>query len=70
MSFDITTSSASPLGIWMAYWQTTQRMRCFSGALRRPTISGSDGEQFELEEFQRLGGKYWEAFSNRTKSTK
>jgi hypothetical protein len=33
-------------------------------------ISGSDGKQFELEEFQRLGGKYWEAFSNRAKSTK
>jgi hypothetical protein len=33
-------------------------------------ISGSDGKQFELEEFQRLGEKYWEAFSNRAKSTK
>jgi hypothetical protein len=33
-------------------------------------ISGSGGKQFELEEFQRLGEKYWEAFSNRTKSTK
>ena len=33
-------------------------------------ISGSNGKQFELEEFQRLGEKYWEAFSNRAKSTK
>jgi hypothetical protein len=33
-------------------------------------ISGSDGKQFDLEEFQWLGGKYWEAFSNRAKSTK
>jgi len=33
-------------------------------------ISGNDGKQFELEEFQRLGEKYWEAFSNRAKSTK
>lgn len=32
-------------------------------------ISGSDGKQFELEEFQRLGETYWEAFSNRPKST-
>ena len=32
-------------------------------------ISGTDGKQFELEEFQRLGEKYWEAFSNRAKST-
>jgi hypothetical protein len=32
-------------------------------------ISGSDGKQFELEEFQRLGEKYWEAFSNRARST-
>jgi hypothetical protein len=32
-------------------------------------ISGSDGKQFELEEFQRLGEKYWEAFSNRANST-
>lgn len=28
-------------------------------------ISGSDGKQFALEEFQRLGEKYCEAFSNR-----
>lgn len=28
-------------------------------------ISGSDGKQFELEEFQRLGEAYWEVFSNR-----
>src|SRR5260370_22663112 len=33
-------------------------------------ISGSDGKQFELEQFQRLGEKYWEAFSNRAKSSK
>jgi hypothetical protein len=33
-------------------------------------ISGSDGKQFELEEFRRLGERYWEAFSNRAKSTK
>ena len=33
-------------------------------------ISGSHGKQFELEEFQRLGEKYWEAFSNRAKSAK
>jgi len=32
------------------------------------TISGSNGKQFELEEFQRMGEKYWEAFSNRAKS--
>jgi hypothetical protein len=32
-------------------------------------ISGSDGKQFELGEFQRLGEKYWEAFSKRGKST-
>ena len=31
-------------------------------------ISGSDGKQFELDEFQRLGEKYWEAFSNRASS--
>ncbi|HMI54272.1 MAG TPA: hypothetical protein VK525_22375 [Candidatus Saccharimonadales bacterium] len=33
-------------------------------------ISGSDGKQIELEEFRRLGEKYWEAFSNRANSTK
>jgi hypothetical protein len=33
-------------------------------------ISGSGGKQFELEEFQGLGEKYWEAFSNRSKSRK
>ncbi|HEV3482069.1 MAG TPA: hypothetical protein VGR97_07045 [Candidatus Acidoferrales bacterium] len=33
-------------------------------------ISGSDGKQFELQEFQRLGEEYWEAFSNRAPSTK
>jgi hypothetical protein len=33
-------------------------------------ITGSDGKQFELEAFQRLGEQYWEAFSNRAKSTK
>jgi hypothetical protein len=32
-------------------------------------ILGSDGKRFELEEFQSLGEKYWEAFSNRSKST-
>jgi hypothetical protein len=31
-------------------------------------ISGSDGKQFELEEIQRLGEAYWEAFSNRAGS--
>jgi hypothetical protein len=31
-------------------------------------ISGSDGKQFGLEEFQRLGESYWEAFSRRAKS--
>jgi len=31
-------------------------------------ISGSDGKLFELGEFQQLGEKYWEAFSNRAKS--
>ena len=31
-------------------------------------ILGSDGKLFELEEFQRLGEKYWEAYSNRAKS--
>jgi hypothetical protein len=30
-------------------------------------ISGSDG--IEFEELQRLGAKYWEALSNRAKST-
>jgi hypothetical protein len=33
-------------------------------------ISGSGGKQFELEEFRRLGERYWEAFSNRAKSSK
>jgi len=33
------------------------------------TISGSDGKQFELDQFQRLGEAYWEAFSSRTKPT-
>lgn len=33
-------------------------------------ISGSDGRQFELEEFHRLGEKYWEAFGNRANSAK
>jgi len=33
-------------------------------------ISGSDGKPFDLEEFQRLGEKYWEAFSIRGKSAK
>jgi hypothetical protein len=32
-------------------------------------ISGSDGRGFELEEFKRLGEAYWEAYSDRTKST-
>ena len=32
------------------------------------TISGSDGKQFGLDQFQRLGEAYWEAFSSRTKS--
>jgi len=26
---------ASPLGIWMAYWETTQRMRCFLAPKKR-----------------------------------
>jgi hypothetical protein len=33
-------------------------------------ISGSDGKQFELAEFQRLGEEYWDAFSNRAKATR
>jgi hypothetical protein len=33
-------------------------------------ISGSDGKQFNFEEFQRLGETYWEAFSKRAESTK
>ncbi len=33
-------------------------------------ISGSDGKQFELGQFQRLGEAYWEAFSKRANSTK
>jgi hypothetical protein len=33
-------------------------------------ISGGDGKQFELEEFQQLGEKYWEAFSSRGRSAK
>jgi hypothetical protein len=33
-------------------------------------ISGSDGKQFGLEEFRRLGETYWEAFSRRAESTK
>src|ERR1700735_276350 len=32
-------------------------------------ISGNDGKQFELEEFQRLGERYWEACSIRAKSS-
>src|SRR5277367_305865 len=32
-------------------------------------IAGSDGSQFGVEEFQRLGGAYWEAFSKRAKPT-
>ena len=32
-------------------------------------ILGTDGKQYEVEEFQRLGEKYWEAFSDRAKST-
>ena len=33
-------------------------------------ISGSNGRQFEFEEFQRLGEPYWEAFSKRAEFTK
>lgn len=33
-------------------------------------ISGNDGRQFGLEEFQRLGEAYWEAFSRRSRSAK
>jgi len=33
-------------------------------------ISGSDGKRFEIQEFQLLGEKYWEAYSNRARSTK
>ena len=32
-------------------------------------ILGSDGKQFDLEQFRRLGEEYWEEFGNRGKST-
>jgi hypothetical protein len=32
-------------------------------------ISGSDGRELKLEDFQLLGEKYWEAYSNRAEST-
>jgi uncharacterized protein YbdZ (MbtH family) len=31
-------------------------------------VSGSEGKQIGLEEFQRLGEAYWQAYSNRAKS--
>lgn len=33
-------------------------------------ISGSDGRQFGIEEFQKLGEAYWEEFSRRAESKK
>ena len=33
-------------------------------------IAGSEGKQFELDEFQQLGEAYWKAFSSRGDSTK
>jgi len=33
----------------------------------RFAISGSDGKEFKLEEFHKLGERYWEAFSLRSK---
>jgi len=32
-------------------------------------VLGSEGKQFELEEFMQLGEKYWQAFSNRGTAT-
>jgi hypothetical protein len=34
----------------------------------RLVILGSDGRQFEMEEFRKLGERYWEAFSQRSES--
>lgn len=34
----------------------------------RLAISGSDGKEFRLEEFRKLGEAYWEAFSRRAQS--
>jgi hypothetical protein len=34
----------------------------------RLSISGNDGKEFKMEEFEKLGEAYWEAFSRRSKS--